>query len=142
MKNIKKISYCLFSLLALFVITNPVFATNAQGCSDIDVDVKIVNAVHLIILVIQIVIPVLLVVFGSIDFLKAIIAQKDDEIKKGQQTFIKRLIAGIIVFFIIAIVRLVIGFVAGDDDKQKTNILDCFNCFMNGANKTSGVCKK
>ena len=142
MKNLKKISYCLFGLLALFMVVNPVLATDAAGCKStgIDVDIKIANAVHTIIVVIQIVVPVLLVVFGSIDFLKAIVAQKDDEIKKGQQTFIKRLIQGVIVFFIIAIVRLIISFVAGDDD-EKANIINCFNCFVNGTDN-KGTCKK
>lgn len=139
----KKIKYLVCAFVALFMLSSSVFATDIKGCSlDIDIDVKIVNAVHMIILIIQIVVPVLLVVFGSIDFLKAIIAQKDDEIKKGQQTFIKRLIAGIIVFFVIAVVKLVISFAAGDDDEQKETILNCANCFFNGANETSGMCNK
>lgn len=135
----KKLNYLVCAFVALFMLSSSVFAaTNIQGCSlDIDIDVKIVNAVHMIILVIQIVVPVLLVVFGSIDFLKAVIAQKEDEIKKGQQTFIKRLIAGIIVFFVIAVVKLIISFAAGDD---KDTILQCANCFFNGANSTSGEC--
>jgi hypothetical protein len=73
----------------------------------------------------------LLVIFGSIDFVKAVVAQKDDEIKKGQQTFIKRLIAAIIVFFIVAIVKLTVGFGAG---KKQTNILNCVSCFVDGPN--------
>ena len=139
MKNLK---YLVLTLVALFVVTSPVFASaNAQGCSDIaDIDIKIVNAVHTVIFAIQIIVPVLLVIFGSIDFVKAIVASKEDEIKKGQQIFIKRLIAGVLVFFIIAIVKLIVGFVSSGDDEKDT-ILDCANCFFNGA-KSSGVCKK
>ena len=121
------------------MLSSSVFATNIQGCSlDVDIDTKIVNAVHLVILIIQIVVPVLIVLFGSIDFVKAVIAQKDDEIKKGQQTFIKRLIAGILVF-IIVFVKLIISF-AADSDK-KDDILNCADCFLNGAND-DGTCKK
>ena len=71
----------------------------------------------------------LLIIFGSIDFVKAIIAQKDDEIKKGQQVFVKRLIAGIIIFFIFSIVKIIVSF-AADKDK-KTNIINCASCFIN-----------
>lgn len=84
--------------------------------------------VHTVIIIIKIVIPVLLVIFGSIDFLKAVIAQKEDEIKKGQQTFIKRLIAAVIVFFVVQIVQLIISFASNDD----SDIVNCFDCFVNG----------
>ena len=128
----KKFSYLFILFIALFVFVNPVFANyNYITCAGVQIDTKIVNAVHVIILIIQIVVPILLVIFGSIDFLKAVIGQKDDEIKKGQQTFIKRLIAAVIVFFVVAIVRLLVSFAAGDEDKSE--ITDCFNSFINGS---------
>ena len=126
----KKFSYLFILFIALFVFVNPVFA-NYITCAGVQIDTKIVNAVHVIILIIQIVVPILLVIFGSIDFLKAVIGQKDDEIKKGQQTFIKRLIAAVIVFFVVAIVRLLVSFAAGDEDKSE--ITNCFNSFINGS---------
>ncbi len=85
--------------------------------------------VSTIILVLKIAVPVLLVIFGSIDFLKSVTASKEDEIKKGQQTFIKRLIAAVLVFFIIQIVQLILNFAANDE-----GISGCFNCFVNGKN--------
>lgn len=102
------------------------------------------NVVHTIVILIKIVVPILLVIFGSIDFLKAVIAQKDDEIKKGQQTFMKRLIAAIIVFFVVQLVQLLISFASNDD----SDIVNCFDCFVNADNckdpiysssKTGGV---
>ena len=82
--------------------------------------------VHMIIIIIKIVIPILLIIFGSIDFLKAVTAAKEDEIKKGQQTFIKRVIA-VIVFFIVQIVQLIVKFASNNDE----NISNCFSCFIN-----------
>lgn len=98
------------------------------GSLDFSFSGMIPYVVSTIILLIKIIVPVLLVIFGSIDFLKAVIAQKEDEIKKGQQTFIRRLITGIIVFFVIQIVQLIISFASNGDD----NISGCFNCFVNG----------
>ena len=92
------------------------------------IDEKIANTVHIIILVIQIVTPIILVVLGMIDLIKAVIASKEDEIKKAQMTFVKRLIAAAIVFFVFIIVKLVISFVADDKD----NLINCVNCFVNG----------
>ena len=84
-----------------------------------------------IVTVAEILVPVLLVIFGSIDFVKGIISQKEDEIKKGQQVFIKRLITAIIVFFIVAFTKLIVSAVSGDGE----GFIDCIDCFI--SNKCS-----
>lgn len=87
--------------------------------------------VSLIITIIKIVVPILLIIFGMIDFLKSVTASKEDEIKKGRQTFIQRLIAAVIVFFVIQITQLIIGFASNSD----SDIVDCFDCFVNRNSK-------
>lgn len=139
----KKIFWAL--VLGVFMFYAPsVFAVNITGCSSVlpgvDIDVKIANLVHTIIVVIKIVVPVLLVIFGMLDLFKGITAQKEDEIKKGQQMFIKRLIAAALIFFVISIVQLLISFVA--DSSEKEGIMSCASCFLNGANESTGSCKK
>ena len=120
-----------FGFLFIFMI-NPVFAS-MEGCAylKISIDSKIANAVHTIILVIQVDDPVLLVIKNTKNIIKEMINQKKKKKKKGQQTFIKRLISFDLVFFIIAIVKLIISFAAGDKNKS---IINCANCFLNGAN--------
>lgn len=81
-----------------------------------------------LILIVQIVVPLLLVVFGMLDLGKAVVAAKEDEIKKGQQTFIKRLITGAIVFFVILIVQTLVRFLSNGS----TPVMECFNCFVHG----------
>ena len=56
-----------------------------------------------------------------LDLGKAVIASKEDEIKKGQNMFIKRLIAAVIVFFVVAVVRLVVGLAADNSG----DVIDC-----------------
>ena len=121
----KKISLLCIAIVGLLLAT-PVYAD--VTCAGVTIDQKIPDVVHTVILLIQIVVPVLLVVFGMMDLMKGVMAQKEDEIKKGQQTFIKRLIAAAIVFFVIAIVKMVVSFVADDD----SDIMSCFNAFVNG----------
>ena len=70
------------------------------------------NIVHLIVVAIQVVVPILLIIWGMLDFAKAIIGQDEDKIKAGQKTFIKRLIAAVIVFLIVTIVQLAINLAA------------------------------
>lgn len=80
-----------------------------------------------IITIIQIATPVIIILLGMIDLLKGVTSQKEEEIKKGQQTFVKRLIVGISVFLVFVLVKFVIGIVAPDEP----GMWDCVNCFVN-----------
>src|SRR5574344_662106 len=91
---------------------------------------KIAYIIALGVRIIQIGVPILLIIWGMLDLGKAVMAQKEDEIKKGQQTFIKRLIAAAIVFFVVVIVKLVVGMVGGTD--VDTGSGSCFDYFVNG----------
>lgn len=75
--------------------------------------------------VIKIVIPVILIVYGMIDFGKSVMAGKEDEIKANQKLFIKRLIAAALVFFILSIVQLVLGIINVD-----SGIMDCVKTIL------------
>jgi len=82
---------------------------------------------------IKISVPVIIILLGSIDLIKAMIAQKDDEIKKAKNIFIKRLIYAVVVFFIISIVSFLIGLAGGDINNR------CFKCV---ADVNSSACDK
>jgi len=103
-------------------------ATYSCGNMGLSFSGTIPNIVYLIIQLIWIIVPILLVVFGLMDLAKAVMAQKEDEIKKGQQTLVKRAIAAIIVFLVIPIVQIIINYVSGSDD----TVVSCFNCFIGG----------
>ena len=104
---------------------------NTYSCGEgfiTDIPVQIPKATRIIYLLIEVVVPIALIILGMLDLMKAVSAHKEDEIKKGQQTFIKRLIAAAIVFFSLAIVKLAVGIVKSDS----TPIIDCMNCFLQG----------
>ncbi len=54
--------------------------------------------------IIIILVPIGIVIFGSIDFIKATIAKDDNTIASSTKTFISRLITGCITFFVLTIV--------------------------------------
>ena len=83
-----------------------------------DIPERIADVISLIVTLIQYAVPILLIIFGMLDLGKAVIASKEDEIKKGQQMFIKRLIAAVIVFFVVAVVKLAVGLAAEEEDRQ------------------------
>ena len=132
----KKIAMLLIVMfIGLFAFSTNVYAADitCTALPDVAIDESIPKVVSMVILAIQIAVPVLLVVMGSIDLAKGVIAQKDDEIAAGRKTFIKRLIAGLLVFFVVAIVKLLISVVSNSDD----NIMACACYFLNGPDDTS-----
>ena len=59
--------------------------------------------------IIQIGIPIILIVMGSIDLGKAVLSSDDKEIKGATGKLIKRAIAAVAVFFVTTIVSLLMG---------------------------------
>ena len=125
-------------LLGLLISMVPVTNIYAKikmdrvSCGNITgIPAKIPELVSFAITLIQIAVPVILVVMGSIDLFKGITAQKDDEIKKGQQMFVKRLLIAALIFFVIVIAKFLISIIA---DNSSTNIIDCIDCFMDDKN--------
>ena len=57
---------------------------------------------------VKIAIPVLLIAFGTLDFAKAIFAGKEDEMKKAQDKFMKRIAIGIGVFLVPTLLKLIL----------------------------------
>lgn len=96
----------------------------------------VAGVVHLVVVGIQVVVPILLIIFGMLDFAKAIIGQDEKEIKAKQQIFIKRLIAAVLVFLIVTIVQLVINVVGsiGDENAESDTAWSAAKCLINGGN--------
>ncbi len=110
---------------------------NTTLCGGIAVPNEIFNLTALIIKIIKIVVPILLIIWGMLDFAKSIIAKKEEDIKKYRSAFIGRLISAALVFVVIVIVQLAVNLVDGVE-KQSGNgetIGDVWTCskkFING----------
>lgn len=73
---------------------------------------EITGTINIVYGILLIAIPVIIIIFGLIDFIKAIMGKKDDEISQGAKLFVKRLIMGAVAFFVLAIVKFVVGIIA------------------------------
>ena len=132
MKKIRKEIIFAVLLLLLFLPVICVNAITVVNCGNItNIPKKIPEITSLVVTVIQVAVPVILVITGSLDLFKGITAQKEDEIKKGRDMFIKRLIVAAIIFFMFVIVKLVISLVA--DSSSNQNIVSCMDCFLRGS---------
>lgn len=113
----------------MFILEN---ITLSCGTTSLIIDSMIPNLVTTAVNIIKIVIPILLIIYGMLDLGKAVMAQKEDEIKKGQQTFVKRIVAAVIVFLVVFIVQIVFNLVAGDgSDSNRESMWHCIDCFIN-----------
>ena len=97
-----------------------------------DVPDSILKIVHYVYLGIQIIVPILLIIFGMIELAKAITAQKEDEIKKAQGGLLKKAIVAVVVFLVFSLVQFVFDFASGDLGTDKGNVWNCVNCFIGG----------
>ena len=84
-----------------------------------------VSISKIIITLIKVAVPILLIVFGSIDMFKAVTQQNEDEIKKATKKFIERLIAAAIVFFVFPIIIFIANVVA-PNSKYVTDFTYCY----------------
>lgn len=84
---------------------------------------SVVGLAKMVIKVLQLVVPIGLIIMGTIDMAKAVIAGDEKKMKEAQKPFIKRIIAAVIVFLIPIIVNMVLSFVTtGNSDW-----IDCWN---------------
>ena len=100
-------------------------------CSDASIQ-GLLAALRLVVEIIRWLVPAVLIILGSIDMFKAMANGKEDEQKKAQKTFIRRLIYGLIIFLIPFIIRVafsLLGNIFGTNAEgvQTDNFFSCYN---------------
>ncbi len=97
-------------------------ATAADFCSKTK---PIWSLVGKILGVFKIVIPLLVIIYGMIDLGKAVVASKDDEIKKAAKQLLIRIIAGIVIFFVPTLVGFAFSLADGISDTDYSTCEAC-----------------
>lgn len=110
------------------------------ACGDaFDIPHRVPELISFLVNLLKIATPIILIFVSVITLFKAILASKEDEIKKAQSSLIKKIIASVMVFFIISIVQFVISKVA--DSSEQGGIKSCLECFLNNDCKNSAYYK-
>lgn len=88
--------------------------SDTQGCDylfgDKDDPDSIRYLLNEILLYPKILVPILVIVLGMLDLAKAVMSSREDNMKKAQATFIKRIFIGIVIFFVPTILDLLMFF--------------------------------
>ena len=97
---------------------------NNDKCQEILTD-EMIDILNRAIKYIRIVAPILLIIFGIVDFGKAVLSDDKDELKKATSKFTKRAIIVIIIFFVPLIVGFLIDIFNSVSDKSITDLINC-----------------
>jgi len=94
----------------------------------------ILQFIGYIVTIIKIAIPLLIIILGIIDFGKAVVAAKDDKMKDSAKSLGRRLIAGVIIFFVPSIVLWLFSQVSGYKEDpntgEKGGFSKCQTCIL------------
>lgn len=70
---------------------------------------SILNLVYNVLKWLKYIAPVLVIILSILDFIKALASQKDDDMKKAQEKFVKRLIVAVILFLLPLIINFMLS---------------------------------
>ncbi len=87
----------------------------------------------------QIGIPIILIIMGSIDLGKAVLSSDDKEIKAATGKLVKRAIAAVAVFFITTIVSWLFGALGSTGSNDTEDWKDCWSNLQNNSSGQSGA---
>lgn len=94
----------------LSIHTDPNYKMTCQELfGDRNTEGSIANIVNRVLKYPRYIIPALVILLGTIDFFKAVVAGKEDSMKKAQTTFIKRVVIGVCVFLVPFFVNVIMG---------------------------------
>ena len=116
-------------LLAADTFSMKTFCTGSAG---------LLQFVGYIITIVKIAIPILIIAFGLLDFGKAVVGSKDDLIKKSALSLLRRVAAGIVIFFLPTLVLTVFSAIS-DYKSGSKDFSNCKTCLLNPSKcETSG----
>lgn len=141
----KKVIYCLVGIISIFLFTEtvvaadvPFFGTMSEvvKCGKAELPTPIPTIVRTIVNLIKIATPIILIVMGMIDMVRSVAASDEKKMAEAKGKFIKRLLAGAIVFFVVTILQFLIGIVASED---KDDLFNCIECMVSDGSKCTTI---
>ena len=127
--------------------TNPLKIVNVNICSPVDeagnpnYSLLVFQVIGYIIMIIKILVPIILIVLGSIDLGKASLSGDDKALKEATVIFGKRVLIGLIIFFIPTVLDFFLGLVEGTTDVS-SKYQGCTDCILNPNNSSKCSPKK
>ena len=146
----KKINLALLFSICLLV-TNSVLAYTCPngleyvGCGSgsnavTGIPVAVPQLISFSITLMKVIIPVALIITGTIEMFKSIIAGNPDNIPKGKKKIINKFVAALLAFFVISFTTNIVKLIARSN--EKSTIASCLSCYLNNkCTNDESVCK-
>ena len=83
---------------------------------------------------VKVIVPIILIVLGMIDFARAVVSNKEENMNQSSKRFVRRIAAAVIIFMIFALTQFLVKI---SDAKEKSDMLTCMKCFMLDEEKCS-----
>lgn len=118
--------------IILFLLNNP--------CEDPNV-LNVILYIRKILEVAFVVIPIVLIILMTVDFIKNVISGNEDNMKKNQKIIVKRLVYVIMLFFVMPIVNIAFSAFGTSDNEEKITHeinekkVNYLSCWDNGKSK-------
>lgn len=91
----------------------------------------ILNIISYVIDFIKIGVPLLLIIFGMFDLAKGVVAKKEEDVKKYQSLFFKKLLAGAMVFFVVSITIFLLKLLdSAETNGRSTDDYEALKCIQ------------
>lgn len=95
-------------------------------CNDVEL-LKVIYFVRVLLNIVFLIIPIIAIVMLSLDLLKNVISNRDDDMRKNLSIFFKRIIYLVAIFLVYTIVNFSMNLVGANDFGASTSWLTCWN---------------
>ena len=97
-------------------------------CDPENTTLKAFQVIGYILFILKILIPILIIVLGMIDFGKSAISSDDKAMQKSAMSLVKRIIIGIAIFFVPLLVKIIFNMIGQFSSEMKKDYINCVNC--------------
>ena len=126
-RNLKLI---IFTIITYLMFCPRVYAIDYNNICNNSEILNTIRIIGIIIAIIKVVIPLLIIIFGMIDFGKAVISSDEKEINKSTTRLIKRIIVGISIYFIPTIILTLFDVLEISEIHNSDNFYKCTTCLL------------
>lgn len=140
-KKINKIFICMSFLIFCFLIVEDVNAAEVAvvkcGGMEYGIPAGIATFSRNIYNLVKIMVPIIIILLGMLDFAKAAMASEIKNMDEYKNKLIRRIIAGVMIFFVLSIVNFVFTNIKTDNSSGIIGCLACFTTTEEACNNAS-----
>lgn len=131
MKKSKKIYKLVIASFLILLVTgcetpNFDFSTMCVKCGDAYFPKALAVLTRNIVDFIQLIVPVIIIILGMVDLLRAVMAGDEKKMDEVKPSLIKKIIAGVMIFLVVAIIKFAFGVIPSETNK----VMDCISIFL------------